>query len=407
VPDPAVRPESPGAAQAGITFTAVWDPNGDNLQATGTLSYDAAGNVQIQFSWVSLQDGTSHAFAGVLTGAAGSYHIEGSTYVRSTGESHNMTGDQRVVADFTGVGFVITDDNGTAHQLQIQAQSPQADGSATFTGVCDGQFGNGSIFYDAAGTLHMWFVGADESTVDSIISGDPGAYQFAGSLTSPDGTTIHATGVQTAAPVAAVADFSDVSLAPTDDSGTAHQLQILTQNAQPDGTATFTALWDGQDSTGTLAYDDAGNIHITFTGVNFSFDGTITVVAGAYQLDQVHVSGDQTVAPVSQVTDLTHVTFALTNDSGTYQLQIQTQTAQPDGTTTFTGQFDGFSAHVGPEIAGTLTQDDAGNILITFDCAHGYVFVATISGTPGAFHLDGSLTAADVAAVPVTGNQIA
>jgi hypothetical protein len=300
VQDPAVRPESPGAAQAGVTFTAVWDPNGDDLQATGTLSYDAAGNVQIQFSWVSPQDGTLHAFAGAVTGAAGSYHIEGTTYVRSTGESHDMVGDQRVVADFTNVTFAMTDDNGTAHQLLIQAQSPQADGSATFTGICDGQFGNGSIFYDAAGTLHLWFVGEDSSTVDSIISGDAGAYQFAGNLTSPDGTTIHATGVQTAAQVASVADFTNASFALSEENGTAHQLQITDQTAQPNGTATFNGAWDGQSVTGTLVYDAAGNVNMLFSGDSGTWDATIAGSPGAYQIEaQWTMPGSDTPLPVT------------------------------------------------------------------------------------------------------------
>jgi hypothetical protein len=237
-------------------------------------------------------------------------------------------------------------------------------------------------------------------------------------LTPADGSSpIAVAGDQNTTQTTPVTEFTNVTVAMTDDSGTAHKLQITDQTAQPDGTATFNGVWDGQSVAGTLAYDAANNVHLTFAGDSASFDGTLSGNAGAYHLDgtltgadgnQVHVAGDQTVAQVSPVTDLTGISFALTNDSGAaYQLQIQTQTAQPDGTATFTGLFDGFSSHVAPEVAGTLSQDDAGNIHIIFDCAHGYVFEGTISGVPGAYHLDGSLTAAGVAAIPVTGNQSA
>jgi hypothetical protein len=333
----------------------------------------------------------------------------------STGDgvtSSDADGSQTTpVADFTNTSFALTDDNGTAHQLQIQAQSPQADGSATFTGACDGQSGNGSIFYDAAGNLHLWFVGDDSSTVDSIISGDAGAYQLDGRLASPDGTTIHAVGSQTAPQVAGVADFTNAAFNLTDDTGTAHQLQIQAQSPQPDGSATFTGVCDGHFGSGTIFYDAAGNIHMTFTAEDAStVDGIVSGDPGAYQFDgsltsadgtTIHAAGGQTAAQVATVADFTNAGFDLTDGSGTaHQLQITDQTAQPDGTATFNGVWDGQS------VAGTLAYDAAGNIRIQFSGDNGSCD-ATIAGEPGAFQIDGNVTMlGGDTPLAVTGNQL-
>jgi hypothetical protein len=64
-----------------------------------------------------------------------------------------------------------------------------------------------------------------------------------------------------------------------------HLLQIQSQTAQEDGTAVFTAAWDGgQTVTGTLAYNDAGNVYLTATGDSVSLAATISGTDGAYQI---------------------------------------------------------------------------------------------------------------------------
>ena len=63
------------------------------------------------------------------------------------------------------------------------------------------------------------------------------AYHLDGNVTGADGTTIHAAGDQAVAPVAQVSDFTNVAFALTDDNSAAHQLQIQSQAAQPDGSA--------------------------------------------------------------------------------------------------------------------------------------------------------------------------
>jgi hypothetical protein len=310
----AARPETPGEVQATTTFTALWDPANDGgIQVSGTLSFDEAGNVHIHFSWGSLEEGTYHTFDGTMTGEAGSYHLEGTAIARPGGVTESMVGDQtqpalvtpgfQQVPDFTNANFTLTDDNGTAHQLQIQTQATEPDGSTTFTGLWDGQNGTGTLAYDDAGNVHMTF-NADNYNFDGTISGVAGAFHLDGNLTGVDGNPVHAAGDQTVAQVSQVADFSNVSLTLTDDNGTAHQLQIQIQVVQPDGSAVFVGVWNGQSGTGTLAYDDVGNVHMTFSADDYNFDGTISGAAAAYHIDgtltvlvsdPVHVAGDQAV----------------------------------------------------------------------------------------------------------------
>jgi hypothetical protein len=391
------------------TFTGLW--NGE--QGTGTLAYDAAGNVHLTFA------SQSYSFDGTITGNAGAYHLDGQL-TNADGSSVHAAGDQSVVqvapvaqvSDFTNVAFALTDDNGAAHQLQIQAQAAQPDGTATFTGLWNGEQGTGTLADDAAGNLHLTFASQSYS-FDGTITGNAGAYHLDGQLTNADGSTIHAAGDQSVVqvgPVAQVSDFTNVAFALTDDNGAAQQLQIQAQADQPDGTATFTGLWNGEQGTGTLAYDAAGNVHLTFASSSYSFDGTFTGNTGAYHLDGqltnadgslVHAAGDQLVAQPTPVTDLTSVSFALTDDNGvSHQLQIQTQTAQPDGSADFTAVWDG------QNVAGTLAYDGAGNIQIVFN-GDSVQFNGTIAGAVGAYTIDGTIVDSLNGTWQVTGGQTA
>jgi hypothetical protein len=102
-----------------------------------------------------------------------------------------------------------------------------------------------------------------------------------------------------------VADFTNVTFALSEENGATHQqLYITDRTTQPGGTANFNGVWDGQSVTGTLAYDDAGNVHITFSGDTASFDGFISGSPDLYHINgnfpmadgaQVPVAGDQTL----------------------------------------------------------------------------------------------------------------
>ena len=95
-----------------------------------------------------------------------------------------------------------------------------------------------------------------------------------------------------------VTDFSNVTFALSDANGTAHQLQITDQTGQPNGTATFNGVWDGQSVTGTLAYDATGNIHMTFSADNGTYDTMIAGNPGAFQIAGNFTVGD-TLVPVT------------------------------------------------------------------------------------------------------------
>jgi hypothetical protein len=108
------------------------------------------------------------------------------------------------VADLTNVSFtVLSDDGSVSHQLVIQSQVAQADGSATLSGVWDpanangGQAVTGTLAYDAAGNFHLAFVAADGSSFDATISGPAGAYNLDGILTPADGSApVHLAGAR-------------------------------------------------------------------------------------------------------------------------------------------------------------------------------------------------------------------
>jgi hypothetical protein len=260
-------------------FTAQW--NGQ--YGIGTLAYDDAGNVHLTFN------ADNCSFDGTIAGVAGAYHIDGNL-TGADGNAVHAAGDQALppvspVTDFTNVSFALIEDNGAAHQLQITTQTAQPDGSATFTGVCDGHNGTGTLAFDATGNVHLTFAGDDNSTVDGLISGTPDAYQFDGTYTSADGQAVHVMVGPSSAQAAPVTDFTSVSFALTDGDGTPHELQVESQTAQADGSATLTTLWDGVEVSGTLTYDSAGNVRMTFSGDAVQFDGTISGIPGAFQID--------------------------------------------------------------------------------------------------------------------------
>jgi hypothetical protein len=267
------------------TFNGTWD----GQSVTGTLAHDDAGNVRITFS---LSDGSS--VDGTLSGQPGAYHFEGMLAPADGSSAIAVTGDQDAtpaaavpsVQDLTAGTFTLTGADGVTHQLAIQTQTAMADGSATFTGLWDADTVAGTLAYDEAGNIHIAFSLSDGSSVDGILSGQPGAYHYDGMRTPADGSNPIAVAVdQDTTPVTPVTDFTSVTFAWTDEGGAAHQLQITDQSAQPDGTATFNGVWDGQSVAGTLAYDAAGNVQIVFSADNGICDATIAGNPGAFQID--------------------------------------------------------------------------------------------------------------------------
>jgi hypothetical protein len=272
-------------ADGSATFTGLWDGG----TVAGTLALDPAGNIHISFS---LNDGSS--VDGTLSGQPGAHHLEAVITPADGSSPIAVAGDQdttpvalvSVVEDLTAVSFTLTAADGATHQLAIQTQTALDDGSATFTGLWDGGTVTGTLAYDQAGNIHITFSLNDGSSVDGTLSGQPGAHHFEAVLAPADGSSpIAVAGDQDTTPAAPVTDFTNVTFALTDDSGAAHQLQITDQTAQPDGTATFNGVWDGQSVAGTLAYDAAGNVHMLCSGGNGTFDATIAGNPGAFQIN--------------------------------------------------------------------------------------------------------------------------
>jgi hypothetical protein len=212
------------------------------------------------------------------------------------------------MANLVNVAFnMVSLDNGTTHQLLIQTQTNTPYGTATFTGLWDGNKGgpgvpaSGTLTYDASGNIHITFTFGNHSFVGTI-SGAPGAYHIDGQVTVPGGGGPgHVVGDE----AQAIANLQGVLFSMTSlDNGTKHQLLIQTQTNSPYGTATFTGTWSGQNGgsspvTGTLTHDANGNIHITFSWGNgtHSFDGTISVVHVGFitALWHYHIDGQVTV----------------------------------------------------------------------------------------------------------------
>jgi hypothetical protein len=161
-------------SSGGATFTGLWDGNkgGPGAPASGTLTYDASGNIHITFTF-----GT-HSFAGTISGTPGHYHIDGQVTVPGGGGPGHVVGDEaQPMANLQNVLFnMVSLTNGTKHQLLIQTQTDNPYGSATFTGTWSGQYGGsspvtGTLTHDASGNIHIHFTwGNGTHSFDGTIS---------------------------------------------------------------------------------------------------------------------------------------------------------------------------------------------------------------------------------------------
>ena len=190
-----------------------------------------------------------------------------------------------VVDDFQNVSFHMNSEDGSNHQLTIQAQNYSPGGNATFTGVWDGPNSggavvSGSLTRHGSNTAIKFTWGDDIFT--GTISGAPGAYHIEG--------TVYSYGVD-AAPGFTVGDQVGVPdltgmkwKMPS--GGHNFSLRIATQTNLADGTATFTGTWnDKQAVTGTLRYEADGSISISFAWEKHQFEGTLPSDPTYYDID--------------------------------------------------------------------------------------------------------------------------
>jgi hypothetical protein len=187
----------------------------------------------------------------------------------------------------------------TTHELLIQSETYNPDGSATFTGLWGKQnnggvpITDGALAFDATG-VHITFTWAGNHSFDGHITNGV-VYQIAGLVTvTGGGGPGFIYGQQNLVPDLSGVNFAMTSLS----NGTPHQLQITKVTYSFNGTASFTGVWDGGNGPGVAVSDgtltqDANGTHILFDwGGNHSFDGYITLVGGVWHIDgQVTVAG--------------------------------------------------------------------------------------------------------------------
>ncbi len=190
-----------------------------------------------------------------------------------------------VVNDFHNVSFNMNSENGTTHQLTIQAQYDSL-GSSTFTGVWDGLKSGGVA---VSGSLTRYGSNTDikftwgDHIFMGTISGDPGAYHIEGTVYSYG--AMNAPGFTVGDQVVVVPDLTGMKWK-MPSGGHNFSLQIATQNNLADGTATFTGTWnDKQAVTGTLRYEADGSISIHFSWGKHQFEGTLPNDPTYYDID--------------------------------------------------------------------------------------------------------------------------
>ena len=172
-----------------------------------------------------------------------------------------------------------------------------------------------------------------------------------------------------------VADFHDRSFTMRGQNGTSHQLTILTQEYQADGSAVITGAWDGLHSpaavvTGVLNVNGADTA-ISFTWGDHRFDGTLSGSPGSYHIDgRVYGFGSKPGGPGHTVGDEapaiphfvdSYYDLTSTSNGHKHSFQILSETDQYNGTATFTGMWDGETP-----MTGAMYYDAQGNVRISF-----------------------------------------
>jgi hypothetical protein len=90
------------------------------------------------------------------------------------------------VADLTGVHFSLNAE-GSTHDLLIQTQTDNGDGTAAISGLWDGQAATGTLVANTDGTLGIGFGPSANKGLDGTISGKPGQYTLSGVMRGQQG----------------------------------------------------------------------------------------------------------------------------------------------------------------------------------------------------------------------------
>jgi hypothetical protein len=281
---------------------SVYDPLGVG-DVPGWSQMDGAGSVQT-FDAVTMSDGYDMLFAIRGDGTFQEYHY---------GSWHYLSGVDSVAPGFSaGVGsdgagdvYGVWPQDGsfwkwdfTNHWTRLADAGVVSQFSATNNGQCWSIGTDGTLDkFNTANTM-MVVDGSHYNEISAAASNDVFVnWDFNDTIweRKAEGKWVQIT----FPPVADMVDLTGVSFDMTSPTkpGSTYQLAILAQTNLADGTATFTGLWGGTAGTGTLAYDAAGNITITFSwdGAvkgDHVFQGTISNLAGPYHIDgTVFVNG--------------------------------------------------------------------------------------------------------------------
>jgi hypothetical protein len=168
-------------------------------------------------------------------------------YVQADLAAHANEQPSAALPDLTGVHFSLTAaEDGSTHDLVIQNQNPQPDGTAQITGLYDGQAASGALAANGDGTLAIGFGPSDSVGIDGTISGNAGQYIIFGlDRANQGGIAPELNGNQVATLTAQVITFgalpdatyggAPITLGATADSGLPVSYQVLSGPATVQG----------------------------------------------------------------------------------------------------------------------------------------------------------------------------
>jgi hypothetical protein len=261
------------------------------------------------------------------------------------------------VADLTGVHFSLTAaEDGSTHDLIIQTETLQPDGTAQITGLWDGQPASGTLANNGDGTIAISFGPSANDGIDGTISGTPGQYAIFGiNRADQGGIAPELNGNQVALAAQTItfdaladATYGDapITLNATADSGLPVSYQVLS------GPATI------QDNILTITGAGVVTVEASQAGDGVNFDAA---------------------TPVDQ-------SFTVNQAATTIALHANARTAVAGQMITFTAAVVSQNPGAGaPD--GTVTLMDGGNVVGSADVISGVAVLQTANLAGGTHHI--------------------
>jgi hypothetical protein len=322
---------------AGATFSV----NGSNAAKDTTMTFSQAGD---------------YTFVVTVTNAAG---------LTATSSVDVVVETPSPVADLTGVHFSLTAaEDGSTHDLLIQSETVQPDGTAQITGLWDGQSASGTLSGNSDGTIAISFGPSANEGIDGTISGNPGQYTIFGINRADSGGIAPELNGNQVVLAAQTITFDPLADATFGDAP-------ITLN----GTATSGLPVSYQVLSGPASIQD--NI-LTITGV-----GVVTVEASQAG-DGVNFDA---ATPVDQ-------SFTVNQAATAVALQTSAHSATVGKMITFTATVASQNPDAG-QPDGTVTWLDGGNVLGTATLTNGVAVLQTSSLGAGTHHVTAVYSGSD------------